>query len=362
VSGAETVLVSTLTPVLNEEAFIRDTVAALQAQDVAGEAEFLFMDGRSTDRTKEILQELAVEDPRIRVFDNPARHTASGLNIGLREARGEFVARVDAHTRYPPHYLSRGIQRLREGGVDWVSGPQVPVPAGGWSGDVALALASPLATGGSNRWDSDVAQRGGDEVELGTGVFTGIWRRATLDRLGGWDEGWPINQDSEMAARVLAGGGRIVSLPELGAEYAPRDTLRKLARQYARYGMYRAKTSLRHPEVIRPAHVAVPGLVCAAVAAVVAPRRLRLPARGVVGLYAAALAAQTAQLASSRGAAALRVPVVLATMHACWGAGYLAGVVRFAPPSRRQPALAADLAAGPRDDTASSPPFGRAAA
>ena len=98
------VLVSTLTPVLNEAAFIRETVAALQAQDVAGEAEFLFMDGRSTDRTKEVLEELAAADPRIRVLDNPARHTAAGLNIGLRAARGEFVARVDAHTRYPTHY------------------------------------------------------------------------------------------------------------------------------------------------------------------------------------------------------------------------------------------------------------------
>src|SRR5690242_18253943 len=181
VSSDRHVLVSTLTPVLNEEAFIRETVAALQAQDVAGEAEFLFMDGRSTDRTKAILEELAAEDPRIRVLDNPARHTAAGLNIGLRAARGEYVARIDAHTRYPAHYLSRGIERLREGGVDWVSGPQVPVPAGGWSGDVALALATPLATGRSNRWDSDVAQQGREEVELATGVFTGIWRRETLD-------------------------------------------------------------------------------------------------------------------------------------------------------------------------------------
>ena len=335
---------STLTPVLNEEAYIRATVAALQAQDVAGEAEFLFMDGRSTDRTKEILRELAAEDPRIRVLDNPARHTASGLNIGLRAARGEYVARVDAHTRYPAHYLSRGIERLREGGVDWVSGPQVPVPAGGWSADVALALATPLATGRSNRWDSDVSQRGGDEVQLATGVFTGIWRRETLDRLGGWDEGWPINQDSEMAARVLASGGRIVSLPELGAQYAPRDSLKKLARQYWRYGMYRAKTSLRHPSVVRPTHVAVPALVCAAVGAVAAPRPLRVPARAVMGVYLAGLAVQTAQLAPERGTAVVRLPVVLVTMHGSWGAGYLTGLLRFAPSSRRRPALATDLA------------------
>jgi hypothetical protein len=253
------------------------------------------------------------------------------------------VARIDAHTRYPAHYLSRGIERLRQGGVDWVAGPQIPVAGGGWSGDVVLALATPFGTGGSNRWDSDVARQGGEEVELATGVFTGIWRRATLDRLGGWDEGWPINQDSEMAARVLAGGGRIVSLPELGAEYAPRDSLRKLARQYGRYGMYRAKTSLRHPHALGFRHVAVPALVGAGAAAVAAPRPLRGPARAVVGLYAAALLAQSAQLAASRGTAAVRVPIVLATMHASSGAGFLVGLVRFAPPSRRRPALATDL-------------------
>jgi hypothetical protein len=227
--------------------------------------------------------------------------------------------------------------------VDWVAGPQIPVAGEGWSRDVVLALATPLGTGGSNRWDSDVVRRGGEEVELATGVFTGIWRRETLDRLGGWDEGWPINQDSEMAARVLARGGRIVSLPELGAEYAPRDSLRKLARQYGRYGMYRAKTSLRHPRAVAFRHVAVPALVGAGVAAVVAPRPLRRPARAVVGIYAAALLGQTAQLAATRGTAALRVPVVLATMHASSGAGYLLGLLRFAPPSRRRPALATDL-------------------
>src|SRR3954447_25590604 len=351
VSTDRQVLVSTLTPVLNEASFIRETVAALQAQDVAGEAEFLFMDGRSTDRTKEILRELSADDPRIRVLDNPARHTASGLNIGLRAARGEYVARVDAHTRYPAHYLSRGIERLRQGDVDWVSGPQVPVPAGGWSGDVTVALGTPLATGRSNRWDSDVSQRGGDEVELATGVFTGIWRRETLDRLGGWDEGWPINQDSEMAARVLRGGGRILSLPELGADYAPRDTVRKLARQYWRYGMYRAKTSLRHPGTVRPGHVAMPALVIAGVGSLVAPARvLRRLARAAIGAYVLAVMAQTAKLSASlKSPRALRLPVVLVTMHACWGGGYLVGLARFASPSKRRPKLAEDLVERSRD-------------
>src|SRR4051794_39309542 len=335
-AGAPRASVTTLTPVLNEERHIRETVAVLQAQDIADRAEFIFIDGRSTDATRAILEQLAAADPRIRVLDNPRRHTASALNTGLRAARGEFVARIDAHARYPAHYLSRGIARLRRGDVDWVAGPQIPIGTEKWSRCVAAALGTRLATGSSNRWDRDVARRGGTEIELGTGVFTGVWRRATLDRDGGWDEGWPINQDSEMAARVLRRGGRIVSLPELGAEYSPRNSLRALARQYRRYGMYRAKTALRHPRTVRAPHLVLPGVVTAAAAAVVAPRRLRAPARAAVGLYGGAVLVASAR-AATEPRDALALPLVFATMHFSWGAGFVAGPLRFAPPAARRP-------------------------
>jgi succinoglycan biosynthesis protein ExoA len=336
------VTVSTLTPVLNEERHIRKAVAALQAQEFDGTAEFIFIDGCSTDRTRSILLELAHEDERIRVLDNPGRQTASGLNIGLRAAGGEYVARIDAHTRYPAHYLRIAIERLRLGDVHWVAGPQIPVGTDTWSRRVATALGTRLATGGSNRWQRDVAEHRGREVELRTGVFTGVWRRATLDRAGGWDEGWPVNQDSEMASRFLRQGARIVSLPALGANYTPRNSLRALARQYRRYGMYRAKTTLRHPWTVRPPHVILPCVATAAVAAVAGPRRARPVGRAVVGVYGARVAAESAR-ATSSVREALALSLVFATMHVSWGGGFLEGLVRFARPSSRRLALAEDL-------------------
>ena len=334
--------VSTLTPALNEERHIRDTVAALQAQDVTGTAEFIFIDGRSTDRTRTILLELAREDERIQVLDNPRGHIPAALNIGLRAATGEYVARIDAHTRYPAHYLRTAIERLQRGDVDWVAGPQIPMGTDTWSRRVAIALGTRLATGGSNRWQRDVAEHRGDEVELRTGVFTGVWRRATLDRAGGWDEGWLINEDSEMAARLLRQGARIVSLPALGAEYAPRNSLRALAGQYRRYGMYRAKTTLHHPWTVRPPHVILPCVVAAIVGSVVAPGRGRPAARALLGIYGARIAVEGARAADDRRDA-LAVSLVFAIMHVSWGAGFLEGLVRFARPSTRRPELAADL-------------------
>jgi succinoglycan biosynthesis protein ExoA len=324
--------VSVLTPVLNEGEHIRATVAAMRAQRFAGEVEFLFMDGGSSDATRATLEELAREDPRIRVYDNPGRQVTHGLNVGLRHARGEFVARMDAHTYYPGEYLERGVERLRPGDVEWVAGPPVPHGTGKWSRRVALALGSWLGFGGSRKWDVS------GEAELDTGVFGGVWRRETLERYGGWDEGWRVNEDAELAARFLADGGRIVGLPDMAARYVPRDTLSGLARQYFRYGYFRAKTARRHPHSLRGSHVLIPGMVVTALAAVIAPVPLRRLARLAMLVYLIAIAGESARIARRSGPEgadardARALPAVFATMHSAWGAGFLAGSARFGPP------------------------------
>jgi succinoglycan biosynthesis protein ExoA len=318
--------VSVLTPVLNAEAHIRQTVAAMQAQQFDGAVEFLFMDGRSEDDTRPILDELARDDPRIRVLDNPQRGIPQGLNVGLRSARGQYVARMDAHTHYPSEYLARGVERLQSGDTDWVAGAPIPAGTGKWSRRVSSALRSPLGVGRSSKWAT------GDETELDTGVFGGVWRRDTLERLEGWDEGWAVNEDSELAARYRATGMRIVGLPALAARYIPRDSVPGLGRQYARYGFYRAKTARRHPESMRRSLWLPPALVLTLVAGLVAPRPLRGLARAGLVAYAVALVGGSARTPDAGPADRAALPLVFATMHASWGAGFLAGAARFGPP------------------------------
>ncbi|MGA9874555.1 MAG: glycosyltransferase [Solirubrobacteraceae bacterium] len=337
---SERVDISVLIPVLNEERHIREAVVAMQAQQLDGVFELLFADGHSTDRTREILLELAQEDPRIRVLSNPIGHTASGLNICLSAARGEFVARMDAHTYYPPRYLAAGIERLRQGDTVWVSGPQVPWPTGPISRAVSLALASWLGRGGSRKWSEDDAD-GGEEHDLDTGVFGGVWRREVVLDIGGWDERWPINQDSEMAARFLRRGERLVCIPAMAARYTPRDSLRGLARQYFRYGQYRARTFRHHPHSMRPSHLIAPALAGALLATVLAPRFLRRPARFAIAAYLAAVgatAATTAMRREQRTEGAL-LTAALPTMHFAWGFGTLVGMIRFGLPTAALAAL-----------------------
>lgn len=321
---------SVLVPVLNEERFIRDSVAAMRAQRFDGEVEFLFMDGGSEDRTRELIEEMAGSDPRIRLFDNPGRTSTAGLNVGLRHARGDYVVRMDAHTFYPPDYIARGIERLRRGDVVWVAGPVIPEGRGKWSRRVALALGSWLGTGGSARLESGGPE---DERELDTGVFAGMARREVVLAHGGWDEEWRVNQDSELAARILAGGGRIVSVPALASRYVPRDDLESLTKQYWRYGTYRAKTASRHPNSLEPRQLFPLALALAVAGSLVLPRPLRSLARLGVLAYAGALGLNSARVAREAGAAdGAGVAVVLAIMHLAWGFGFVNGSVRFGPP------------------------------
>lgn len=306
---------------------MREAVARMQAQDLEGGLELIFIDGGSTDRTREILEELAADDGRIRVLDNPARRTPNALNIGLANARGDLIARMDAHTHYPASYLSDGARRLGQGDVDWVSGPQLAIGTDKWSSRVALALGSPLGAGGAK-----FRRRPDEEIEVDSG-FTGMWRRSTLERHGGWDEGWPVNQDHELAARIRRDGGRIVCIPGMAAEYIPRNTLGRLAKQYWTYGIYRAKTSKAHPETMRRSHVMPPGLALTLTLSIAGPRQIRRPARIGMGVYVIALLAASLREGRRGGwADAATLPFVFACMHLAHGFGFLYGSIKWGPP------------------------------
>jgi glycosyltransferase involved in cell wall biosynthesis len=325
---------SVLVPVLNEERFIERTVAAMRRQSFPGQIELIFADGGSQDRTREILERLAVEDPRIRVIDNPHRGQSSGLNLALARARGRWVVRMDAHTEYPEDYVALGVARLQRNGTRWVSGPLAPKGHGPVSRAVGLALGSRLGRGASRKWSGRGVQAA-DEYELDTGVFCGVWERSTLLEYGGWDERSSANEDSELAARFLARGERLICVPGMTAGYVPRNSLRGLWRQYRRYGEFRTRTAVRHPQSMRRSHLLAPGLVLNAALAAGAPRPLRRLARRGLVLYGALVIVDGIRAAprAEPRSDALLVPVVLGTMHFAFGVGAFVGAMRHGVPT-----------------------------
>jgi GT2 family glycosyltransferase len=322
--------VSVLVPLRNEEAIIQAMVDTMLAQSFEGSVEFLMVDGRSTDTTRSILERAAGSDPRIRIIDSPGVTVPRSLNAGLHAARGDLVARMDAHTLYPSCYLSSGVARLSRGDVACVTGPAIPLGMDKWSRRIALALRTWLGTGGVPFRRPLTEEK---DVDRG---FGGVWRRDTLLAHNGWDEDSPINEDSELSARIRAAGGRIVCIPEMAASYVPRSSLLALARQYAGYGYYRARTASVHPRSLGRGHVLPPGLVIALPTSVLCRGREAAAARALLAGYAGMVLWTSASVTRhSRRSDIVALPLVFTVMHITWGTGFLSGCVRFIPPAMR---------------------------
>ena len=87
-------LVSVVMPVYNGAAYIKKAVDSVYAQDVP--LELLVIDDCSTDNTKEILDSYG-DKSGFRYFRNNRNLGAAGSrNLGVREAKGEYIAFLDA--------------------------------------------------------------------------------------------------------------------------------------------------------------------------------------------------------------------------------------------------------------------------
>lgn len=251
------------------------------------------------------------------VVSNPSGKTPVGLNLALAISTAEIVARVDAHSTIPPGYLERAVGTLVETNADNVGGMQIPVGTNGWEKAISAAMSSPFGAG-------DARYRIGGAAGPADTVYLGMFRRATLHRLGGYDETFERNQDYELNHRIRESGGIVWFDPELRVTYRPRGSIRALSRQYFQYGTWKRRFSRRHSGSLRVRQLAPPVLVgvlaLSAMAALWWPAALIVPAVYVLALVLIGLASLP-----RLGVPALGVPLALATMHLSWGLGFLLG-------------------------------------
>jgi len=316
-------MVTIAMPAYNEERYIEECIRSVQAQDYPRDRiEILVADGRSSDRTRDILAELAQDDPRIRVIDNPDRLQAAGLNQIIRAARGEIVVRMDVHCEYTPNYVSACVETLGRTGADNVGGAQRARARTGFQAALCAALTSPLGVGGARYRDP------GSEGFVDT-VFLGAFRRAVFESIGLYDPRAITNEDAELNQRLLAAGGKIYLSRAIEVHYYPRDSFTSLARQYYKYGRGRARTLLklgRFP-TLRPL---IPFLMVTGGAVVALTPPLWPVAPAAVAGYALATGAEAVRVASGLGVRGVATAwAIFPVLHLSHGVGFAAGLLRY---------------------------------
>lgn len=216
--------ISVILPVRNEERYICACVESIFAQDYPVEQmEVIFVDGRSEDRTVELLVKMQKEHPQIKVLDNPNRTVPYAMNIGIRESRGEVIVRLDAHAEYPTDYVRLSVETLLTCDCDNAGGVFVTRGRGFMGEAIAEMLKTPLGVGNATY---RLTQQDGYVDTVPFGCF----RRELFDRIGGFDERMTRNQDNELNFRIRKNGGKIYLNHNIRVLYYCRDTMRGIMR------------------------------------------------------------------------------------------------------------------------------------
>ena len=320
-------VVSIVVPCRNEANHIEACVRAILAQEPPpGDFEVTVADGMSDDGTRDILQQLAVQDSRLRIIDNPGRIVSTGLNAAIREARGLFIVRLDAHTEYASDYVRNCLEVLQTTGADNVGGPWLGRGTGIIGRAIAAAFQSPFSFGET---------RGHNPTYEGVvdTVYLGCWPRHVFDRIGGFDEELVRNQDDEFNLRLTRAGGKIWQSPRIRSWYRPRGSIRTLFQQYMQYGYWKVRVIQKHKIPASVRHL-VPGLfvLSLVVLAVAAPwSSLAVWCwLGLVGMYFVCnLVASIVTATRADWRLFPILPLVFACYHFAYGFGFLRGIWDF---------------------------------
>jgi len=129
VIGFRGLLLSVLMPVYNESRTLRTIVRKVLASPIEIPIELICVDDGSRDGSPEILDALAAQDPRIRVFRQP-RNMGKGAAIrrAIEEMHGDIGLIQDADLEYDPNEYPALLAPILEGKADAVFGSRFASP------------------------------------------------------------------------------------------------------------------------------------------------------------------------------------------------------------------------------------------
>lgn len=235
----DTPLVSVLTPAYNAESFFKETVDAVLIQTYAN-LEYIIVEDRSTDRTWDLVQEVARIDSRIRIDRNERNLGIAGTrNRCVSEARGKYVVWQDADDISLPQRVERLVGFMEKHPDVGICGSYLQIF--------------------SVRGDLEVRRYPVADAEIRKCIFrfspisqpTAIIRRSCYAGVGAYDSRYVNTEDLDMTFR-LGMQHRLANVPEVLLRYREhggsttatamramlKDTL-QIRRKYNGQGEYR---------------------------------------------------------------------------------------------------------------------------
>jgi len=244
---------SVLMVVRNEENYIASLLDAVLHQDYPAEDyEIIVVDGHSTDRTREVVNQFITSYPsRIRMLMNDKKTLPAGWNIGIKEAKGRYVIRLDGHSHIPEDFLKNNREVIeRNPSAACVGGVIESVGNSFWGKVNSYVYSHPFGVGNSkfrttkHEWEGQV-----DTVPYGA------YKREIFEIVGYFQEELKRNEDLEMHARIRQAGMIFYLSTKIRSVYFVRETLSGLIHKAWGDGRWTMIASTYGKQVLRIRHM-----------------------------------------------------------------------------------------------------------
>jgi len=322
-------MVSVIIPCHNEVDFIENTVRGILENDYPAElVEILVVDGMSDDGTRDIVERLAAENPRVRLLDNPHQVVPHALNKGISESRGDILSIVGGHCKFSSNHISSCVEVLQRTGAAYVGGYMETLPGSDTLTAKAIALATSSSFGVGTKFRTGI-----DKEQDVDAVPFGAFRAEIVEKVGLYHPLLVRNQDMEFCSRVRKVGFKIVISPKIKPIYYNRSTFKGLRRQAFANGLWSAYTLWIVGGGLRPRHLTpggfVLGLILLAILGISVGDKAVWVFWTYLGLYLLVGVIESFRIALRQKKLRL-APLIFAVfvqLHFCYGFGTLLGAI-----------------------------------
>jgi cellulose synthase/poly-beta-1,6-N-acetylglucosamine synthase-like glycosyltransferase len=236
--------VTIIIPCRNEEIYIKGCLESIINLDYSQSLlEVIVCDGKSDDKTAEIVNEYAKKYPFIKFFINEKITAPYALNLGIKNSTGKFITRIDAHSEVHPDFLKKSIAEFDNNSeLGCVGGMLLNIYENKISKVISYAMSSGFGVGNA------YFRTGKKDGFVDTLAF-GTYKKEVFDKVGLFDEELVRNQDDEFNYRVVKAGYKILLKREIKANYYVRASFKKLFKQYFQYGYWKVYVNKKHSAI-----------------------------------------------------------------------------------------------------------------
>lgn len=234
----------------NEEENIGPCLSSLLAQDYrGGEWEILVVDGRSTDRTREIVSDFMAASGRVRLVENPRRKIAPGRNEGIENSSYPFIAYTDADCVVQNDWLEKLSAEYRriaaaDERLGGVGAGNVPFEESSrFMRAIKVYLDSLLGCFNSVQGRNHTTSRRVESLAC----LNVLYKKSAIRSIGGFDESLGnVGEDLDLNLRLKEHGYNLYYVPGAHVFHKLRPNLRKWLKNVALYGRGRAIVTFKH--------------------------------------------------------------------------------------------------------------------